>query len=238
MPPVNPSHRRQPAPHRARDPAGRGGCGWWGGHSCAASSYAVEHIRRGGVYFEPVTGLIAVLMFNSRCASRRSPGSRSGAGHSAALFHQFARSPVGSAGARHLDPVLDVRLRRTGPGRRGAVALTVGRHRPDGAARRCGRHRDRVGVGILEHRRHRGGTLVLVVRYRVRHRIAVELRPPAEYLNVISNILAKPWFGYGLGYSFVNRELIFFKLVKQRSRTTTTCSCVSQDSSGWRYGSG
>jgi hypothetical protein len=55
---------------------------------------------------------------------------------------------------------------------------------------------------------------------------------------VISNILAKPWFGYGLGYSFVNRELIFFKLVKQRSRTTTTCSCVSQDSSGWRYGSG
>ena len=37
----------------------------------------------------------------------------------------------------------------------------------------------------------------------------------AESLHVISEIIANPWFGYGIGYSFVAREIINFQLHKQ-----------------------
>src|SRR4029079_2192079 len=36
-----------------------------------------------------------------------------------------------------------------------------------------------------------------------------------EYLNVIGHILQKPWFGHGLGFAFVTREAINFKLITQ-----------------------
>jgi len=179
--------------------------------------YAIEHIRVGGNYFEPVTGLIAVLMFNFALREpKRSRAVLWVLAIAPLLFHQFISFTRGFWMALAAAIPFSVVLyggRGLGAGprwRQAGFVLSVMMGFAVTGALAIATALGFGNIGEIAAGRFNSSFQTTYDADSLSNFVRL-----SEYLNVIGNIMRKPWFGYGLGFAFVNRELIYFKLISQ-----------------------
>jgi hypothetical protein len=179
--------------------------------------FSIYHVRMAGVYYTPVPGLIAMLAVNLALRARRTAGVLGWSMLALPLLlHQFVSFTrgmwLGSMAGLLASFLFYVGWGR-GSGsswrRAGLVfACVVGL----GAAGALGLG---LVLGQTDFLSLAGNRFTSIGGTGFTHQTASNLVRLAEYAEVIPRIAASPWLGHGLGYTFLFREPLGFKVQEQ-----------------------
>lgn len=179
--------------------------------------FSVYHVRAAGVYYTPVPGMIAMLPVNLALKARR-PGSAFGWTLLALplLLHQFVSFTrgmwLGCIAGLLASFLIHLRWGRGGGASWRRVGFVSGTLLGLGVAAAVGLA---LVLGQTDFLTLAGDRFTSIGGTGFTHQTASNLVRLAEYAEVIPRIAASPWFGHGLGYTFLFREPIGFNVQEQ-----------------------